>query len=40
MAVPIFEIELPRVPIGAVHKSGHEDMTTIEDLVTTFSVSY
>jgi hypothetical protein len=31
MTIPVFEIELPPVPVGAVHESGHGDMTTVED---------
>jgi hypothetical protein len=31
MTIPIFEIELSPVTVGAVHESGHGDMTTIED---------
>jgi hypothetical protein len=31
MTIHVLEIELSPVPVGAVHKSGHGDMTTIED---------
>jgi hypothetical protein len=31
MTIPVFEIELSPIPVGAIHDSGHEDMTTIED---------
>jgi hypothetical protein len=30
MTIPVFEIELSPVLVGAVHESGHGDMTTIE----------
>jgi hypothetical protein len=29
MTIPIFEIDLSPVPVGAVHELGHGDMTTI-----------
>jgi hypothetical protein len=28
MTIPVFEIELSPVSVGAVHESGHGDMTT------------
>jgi hypothetical protein len=31
MTILVFEIELSHVHVGAVHESGHRDMTTIED---------
>jgi hypothetical protein len=31
MTIPIIEIDLFSVPVGAIHESGHRDMTTIED---------
>jgi hypothetical protein len=31
MTIPVFEIELSPVSVGAVHELGHGDMTTIED---------
>jgi hypothetical protein len=31
MTILVFEIELPPVPVGAVHESSHGDMITLED---------
>jgi hypothetical protein len=31
MKIPVFEIELFPMPVGAVPELGHGDMTTIED---------
>jgi hypothetical protein len=35
MKIPVFEIELSLVPVGAVHELGHGDMTTIADRFTS-----
>jgi hypothetical protein len=31
MTIPVFEIELSLVPVGAIYKSGNGDMTTTKE---------